>query len=287
MKNRFMRAVLLFTTSLLQAPLKVTKFNQVVQVNNKPCDAILYPELEVVKVVDELTKKFPKHAILFPRVDRLTHSKLVASLEKNGFLLVPTRPAHIYDPATPYMRRSHTKRDFSLLKKTACTFVSHDELTKEDLYRCHELYYKLFVEKHGRESPQLTSNYFLESHKNRWYTFFGLRNPDGTLDAFFCYEKLQGVMACGPLGYDTSKEQSLGLYRQLFAHSLKVAKEENLIFNFGGGNEQFKSARGSTRVIGYTAVYCDHLPLWRSLPWIFFGKLMRKTTENILNKQTF
>lgn len=289
-KVNWLRHFLNVVTTLFTLTFKTTKFDRVIQLNNKPCDAIVYPELsptEVESCVTQLKKQFPNHAIIFPRIDRLTSPTLVESLEANGFLMVPTRNVHIFHPENSYMKRSHTKRDFSLLKKQDFQFVEHDDISGNDLLRIYELYKMLFLEKHGRENPELTIEFFQKSHAHRWYTFFALRNPKGVIDAFLSYETHGNNMACGPLGYDTSQDKEVGLYRMIFAHSLKIADQHNYIFNFGGGNEHFKQNRGSRREIGYTAVYCKHLPLYRRFPWMLLETVGRKATIKILEKVTF
>ena len=289
-KVNWLRYLLNLSTSLFTITFKTTKFDRVIQLNNKPCDAIAYPELtssEIGHCITRLKDKFPKHAILFPRIDRLTSPTLVANLESNGFLMVPTRTVHIFHPQNLYLKRSHTKRDFSLLKKQNYTLVAHDKIDRNDLIRIYELYKLLFLEKHGRENPELTIDFFQKSHAYHWYTFFAFRNSMGVIDAFLSYETRGNVMACGPLGYDTSLEKNLGLYRMVFAQSLKIADRHQYIFNFGGGNEHFKMNRGSSREIGYTAVYCKHLPFYRRFPWKLLEVLGRKVTIKILQRVTF
>ncbi len=286
-ENLWIKYFLSGATTLLSFPFRLAKIDRVVQLNNKPCDAIAYPELSLSAIkscLAKLREEFPSHAILFPRIDRATSGPLLQHLESLGFLLIPTRLVHIFHPKVPYLKHSHVKRDMGLLKKSDYTFVAHHEITQADLVRIHALYEMLFVEKHGKESPQLTLQFFQNCHERQLYTFFALRNPQGTIDAFFSYETSGPVMACGPLGYDTSLPKELGLYRMLFAQSLKIASESGFVFNFGGGNEEFKMKRGSQREIGYTAVYCENLPVYRKIPWLMLAKLGHRVTVKILQK---
>ena len=286
----WLRRFLYLCTSLFQMWFRHAKFNQVIQVNNKPCDAITHPQLtqeEVAQCVKKLTERFPQHAVVFPRLDELTSPILFESLESNNFYMIPTRMVNIFRPDADYRKKSHSKRDRSLLKKSSYELVEHDEITKQDLERIHELYQMLFIDKHSEENPNLTPKFFNESHPFQWYTFFALRNTEGTIDAFFSYEVEENVMACGPLGYDTSKPQELGLYRMLFAHSLEIAHANHFIFNFGGGNDKFKVNRGSKREVGFTAVYAKHLPLYRRLPWWFLATAGKKVTVKILKRVLF
>jgi len=290
LKNKWLRNFLNIVTSIFQISFKMAKFNRVIQLNNKPCDAIVHPKLSTAHLeqsIEKLISRFPKHAILFPRLDQTSNPELFTSLVKTGFKMVPTRPVHLFHPDHHYMKRSHTKRDFALLRKSEYTLVSHDEITSVDLARIHELYQMLFIDKHTKENPNLTLDYFEKCHANGWYKFFAFRNPEGVIDAFLTYETQDNQMACGPLGYDTSKPKETGLYRLLFAKSLEIASDNHYIFNFGGGNEVFKINRGSLREVGYTAVYCKHLPLYRRIPWIFLSEVGRKITVKIFEKNLF
>lgn len=288
--NPWIRYFLLSATSLLSFPFKLANIDRVIQLNNKPCDAIIYPKLSIEALKEslgKLKKAFPRHAIIFPRIDRMTSPDLIKDLESLGFLLIPTRMVHIFHPSFPYLCQGHTKRDKNLLEKSHYRRISHEEINPSDLPRIHQLYTMLFVEKHGKESPKLTLDYIVNCHREKWYTFFALRNPEGAIDAFFSYETKDQIMATGPLGYDTSLPQKLGLYRILFSESLKIANDGGFIFNFGGGNEEFKVRRGSKREIGYTAVYCEGLPFYQTLPWKLLEKLGRKVTVKILRKVKF
>jgi len=286
----WLRHFLHLCTSFFSLTFKVAKFDRVVQLNNKPCDAITYPELTLEEVNGCLSKlhlTYPNHAIIFPRIDKFTSPILFENLSASGFLMIPTRTVHIFHSESGYLSRSHTKRDLALLRKRNYKYVAHEEMTSQDLFRIYELYKMLFLEKHGRENPELTMEFFEKSHAHRWYTFFGLRNGKGIIDAFLSYETKNQIMACGPLGYDTLQKQKVGLYRMIFAQSLKIAHAHHYIFNFGGGNEHFKMMRGSRREIGYTAVYCRHLPLYRQAPWLLLSTLGRSATIKILEKVTF
>ncbi len=289
-KGIWLKYFIMACTSGLSLIYRGAKINKVVQVNNKPADAIAYPKLtreEVKNCKKNLLAHFPDHSIIFPRIDKATSPELIGYLLEEGFWLVPTKTSHIYHPDGRQFKRSHTKRDFALLKKQPYTFVPHEELFENDLERIHELYLMLFIEKHTRENPDLTLNFFKESHKHEWYRYFGIRNKQGVIDGFFAYEVQDGVMACGPLGYDTLMPQSKGLYRMLFAHSLRIARENRWLFNFGGGNETFKMNRGSFREIAYTAVYCKHLPVYRRVPWWLMGKLGHRSIVKILRSALF
>ena len=90
-------------------------------------------------------------------------------------------------------------------------------------------------------------------------------------------------MICGPLGYDTRVDRKIGLYRQLVAICLKHASENHVIFNMGGGSDEFKLKRGSTQTLEYTAVYCRHLPFYRQLPWRVLSWACNKLLKKILN----
>ena len=111
-----------------------------------------------------------------------------------------------------------------------------------------------------------------------------MRNEAGIIDAFISYARLNGVMICGPLGYDTTKPRKLGLFRMIMSLSLKNAYQAKCFYNLGSGNEQFKMLRGSRREIEYNAVYCQHLPFYRCFPWMILSWCGRHIVLNVLKK---
>lgn len=264
------RSWLLLSVKTLDLLCKVTKINCVVQVNNNLNSLLKHPtsfSRLIPRLTSLLTQRYPQHAVLFFRVNKMLDESLLHVLQKQGYIVFPDRAAHLFLPGQPYMNRSYTKRDIALLNKTHYTIVPHDDLREKDVDRICELYRKLFIEKYSKFSPDYTRAFFHQAILHRWHHYTAWRHPNGQIDAFVSWFYRDQVMICGPLGYDTQKDKKAGLYRMSIAWCLKYAHEQQLIFNLGAGSDQFKLNRGSVKVLEYTAVYCRHLPLYRHIPW--------------------
>lgn len=285
--NFWVRALIYSFTTLFGGLFKRLNLNKVIQLNNTLLTINIHPQ-EVSKflpgIIQTLTQKYPTHAILWPRVNSSIDKDLYKELERNNFHLVPTKIVHIYDLNENYMKRSHTKRDLSLLKKSDYQIVRHDELAESDMVRIHELYQMLFIEKHVGYNPNLSLYYFKLCHQFRWFEFHALRNSDGIIDAFIAQVKKDNTMVCGPLGYDTEKPIKLGLYRMIIGLSLENAYSENCLYNLGSGNELFKLNRGSKREMEYNAVYYQHLPFYRRIPWKILAYAGQQFSRRIFKK---
>lgn len=276
--------------SLLGILLKSCKINKVVQVDNCLSSLNLHPRKitdSLENITKNLIKHFPQHVILLQNLNKTTDKELIKKLEYCGYRSVPTKLVHLYINDEEYMKRSHTKRDFSLLRNSSYNIVNHDELKHKDIERIHELYEKLFIEKHSEYNLKYTVNFFKRCWEKQWYTLTALRNPHGEIDAFISYKQLDNIMVCGPLGYDTSKPLKLGLYRMLFALNLKHAKKNKLIYNMGPANDIFKLNRGSIRVLDYYYVYCNHLSFYRRFPWMVLQWLYKYIVIKILQTNMF
>jgi len=263
---------------------KITRINQIVQVNNNLNSLLKHPK-KFNPLLPQLTKllirKYPHHAITYFRVNDHLNKDLLKTLRNNGYILFPDRMAHVFFPEKNFIKRSHTKRDISLLRKTNYQVVQHDQLLEADADQIAELYRKLFVEKHSKFNPVYTKAYFRQAIKNKWHHYVALRNPNGQIDAFISWFCKEDIMICGPLGYDTSVDQKTGLYRILVALCLQHSHENQLIFNMGGGSDVFKANRGSSKTLEYTAVYCKHLPFYRHIPWRIISWACNKMLSKI------
>lgn len=288
-KKMWVKALVLLNTGVMALLCRLTKFNQVVQVNNNLNSLIRHPKVfsnRLPGLTLKLIRRYPTHAINFFRVNEILDSELLSALKNAGYLIFPDRVAHVFFPEKDCIRRSHTKRDLSLLKKTSYTIVPHDELTSIDVNRLAQLYRKLFIEKHSKHNPVYTASYFREAVRNNWHHYTAFRNPDGRIDGFISWFIKDDIMVCGPLGYDNDVDRKTGIYRQLVALCLKYAHDNHIIFNMGGGSDEFKLNRGSVGTLEYTAVFCKHLPLYRQIPWRLLHWVCNKFLKKVVDESS-
>lgn len=269
-KAPWVKVALVLNSIFVSAVCRLCHVNQVMQVNNTFDSLLKHPELfcERLQQLNKLLlKKYPKHAILFFRVNQRLDAKLLDSLKANDYLVFPDRAAHVFDPVNQFIKRSRVKKDIAQLEKSEYQVVQQGELTRQDVIRICELYNDLFVGKHSKHNPHFTEQYFIDAVNNHWHHYVALRNPEGIIDAFISWYIKDGIMICGPIGYDTSVDVTVGLYRMSVVLALQYANQHNYVFNMGAGSDEFKRDRGSQRVLEYTAVYVKHLPFYRHLPW--------------------
>ena len=266
----WMKGLIYVFPRLFSVVFKSLKINKVVQVNNNLISFSNYSPFfcnNFESLLNVLVNSYQRHAILFPHVNEVIDHKLTESLRKFGFILIQNRATHLYDPASKYMNRTDVKKDLDLLKKSKYTVIRHEELTTADLDRIFELYQQLFIKKHTYYNPNFTKEYFYYSHKYRWNEYIALRNTEGIIDAYTAWCVQNNVMMATGCGYDLDQPRELGLYRMANVLGLQHADENNYLYNLGGGSDQFKLNRGSKKVTEYLAVYCDHLPFFRRIPW--------------------
>ncbi len=293
-KNNINNKKLKILVSLLSRPtgafFKIGKINKTIVVNNSLATGSFHPiflEKYIPEINYQLTKIYPFHAIMLPRINKTCNNELLINLIKNNYLLLPTGVVHLYDCKTDLMKNENLKSDLTLLKKSDYNVVLHDELTPLDVFRIHKLYELLFFKKHQTICPRYTVEYFIKCHKNRWYEFTALRNKEGVIDAFISSCKHQDLMVGGPSGYDIHKPKQLGFMRMLLALNLKKSYEEGCVYNAGASNDQFKRWRGSRPEIEYNAVYCEHLPCWRRIPWKLLSVMTNRILKPIFEKGLF
>lgn len=276
--NALLRTVATFALQSMGALFRLLKFNHVVQIHNTFGTSLLYSDFfhqQLSHIQSTFIRAYPQHALILPKINQVMYPELFDALKARGFLLIPVKPVHLFIKDDEYFKKRDLKRDIALLKKSQYDLLSHQQFSQDDLVRVHALYQMLFREKFSKSSPDFTPEFFAKAHANHWYTFEGLRSPEGRLDAFVMYEKNDKHMITGPLGYEFSVDQSVGLYRMIAALPLMRAYESGLLLDYGMGNEHYKMNRGSQRVTAYDAVYVGHLPWYRQLPW----KVIHKASQ--------
>ncbi len=289
-KKNWVKLSVLLNTVLMGLICRITKLNKIVQINNN-LNATLIHSPQFYSLLPEITDKivnhYPKHAVVFIRVNNMLDIQLLETLKKNDYLVFHDRSSHVFFPENNFQNRTDTKKDFDLLKKSNYMLVHHEELLISDAKRLSELYQMLFIGKHSKSNPLYTEDYFKLAIQHHWHHYTALRNKEGRIDAFSSWVEKGNNMSCGPMGYDTTVDIKVGLYRQAVALYLMHAHEKQLIFNMGGGSDKFKLNRGSTKTLEYTAVYYKHLPFYRHVPWKIFHWAFNKFFKKIMQNEVF
>ncbi|MBX2821936.1 MAG: hypothetical protein KTR29_19735 [Rhodothermaceae bacterium] len=251
--------------------LKKARINKVVSVNNWMLSTNLYPAWDgggLQEMRQVLEQEFPDHAFMFRSLNRHTNARLIDVFLQNGFMIVPSRQVYVFDQKlSSFIRRTNTKRDMKVLKKTKYEVVDHEYLGQNDYSRMVELYNLLYLEKYSLHNPQLTEQCVAYWHRKKLFTMMGLRNKEGILDGVIGFFEVNGVMSAPLVGYDTSVPRERALYRMLMALALRRANDEGKVLNMSSGAPDFKRVRGGEPFIEYSAVYIHHLSWPRQFVW--------------------
>jgi hypothetical protein len=210
---------------------------------------------------------FTGHALVVKNVHDREKAELPGLFLEAGFRLIPSRKIYFFDGReAAFMARSNVKQDLNALRKlTEYRTVEHDEFSLDDAPRIARLYEMLYLEKHSRLNPAYTPFFVRNALEKRFLEFRGLRHKTGRIDAVFGCFKRGGIVTTPFVGYDTSVNQEVGLYRLLVAMLLKRVAEEGMLLNFSSGAGEFKRRRGGQGCIEFNAVYVRHLSARRRL----------------------
>jgi hypothetical protein len=271
------------------------QFDKVVMVNNWLLSTNLYPVLTVNQICATskfLQATFPEHAILFRSVDPHGNRLLHGTLRTLGFQMVFSRQVYYMDVRDPRITsKKQFKIDLSKHRKSEYALVDGAELTQADLRRVRELYNDLYLEKYSCHNPQFTEDFLRLAHDQQLLTLKAFRKA-GRIDAalgYFWRTSAAGhtVMTQPLFGYDTNLPQSLGLYRLLSTQIALEGIKYHRLVHCSAGVGEFKRLRGAVPSLEYNAVYHQHLPRRRQLPWCVLKSLMDKLAIPIIQKYGF
>lgn len=249
--------------------LRASKINRSLHVNNWLFSTNLTPELnqkQLGALVEALVDEYPKHAIVFRSVNAWNPDTLDCFVA-SGFTPLFSRQIFMLDSKTdePFKER-HMKKDVQLLQTSGYKIVHPSALTTKDAARIAELYHALNIHKHSRQNPQFNERFTGMSIQNQALRFTCLEK-DGVIDAVYgCYDD-GSAMVAPFFGYDTSKPESLGLYRQICAAAVLEAHEKGLLYNQSSGASEFKTRRKATPVLEYHMIFTRHLNSFRRAAW--------------------
>jgi hypothetical protein len=182
-------------------------------------------------------------------------------LVEAGYKLAAFRQIYVYDRLEEtYLSHEDVERDHKILRKTPYRVVQNHEFGEEHYQRMAELYDMVYCQKHSHHNPAYTPDCIRVCHRGGVMRFLGLRSTDGRLDGVLGLLSIPGTTpVCPILGYDTTLDRRLGLFRMIIALIFKAALAEGWNVNLGGANAKFKRNRGGQPIIEYKANYSRHL----------------------------
>jgi len=269
--------------------LKLAKINQTLSINNWLVSTNLPPKWSaetIPQLTHDLIQRYPEYSFSIRSLNEHNNLELMGALKASGWLLIPARQVYLFDNTERrWWKRSHTKRDQSLLRNTHLERVLPHEHQKEDFDDIYDCFNMLFIEKHSQFNPQFTALFLYQMHKNGLMTFHSFRDPvSQKIIASIAIFTQQDIITTPIVGYDTSLPKELGLYRLLMAVLMKQTYETGQMMNLSSGAGGFKRARGGVATIEYTAFYTEHLSCRRKVIMSLFAKLLNKYGPKVLQE---
>jgi hypothetical protein len=245
------------------AALRRARINRSVVVNNWMLSTNLYPlqwKPDVPALTATLTRAYPDHAIIFRSLNRWTNAALLDRLVGAGYKLVASRQVYAYDRLNAtWLPRSNVVHDRRLLRQSAYRVVQHEDIAESDYGRIAGLYEALYRQKYPIHNPAFTAEYMRLCHRRAVMRFAGLRAADGRLDGVVGLFGVGDILTAPIVGYDTSLDRRLGLYRLLMLLPFLAALACGAAINLSAGAAAFKRLRGGRPVLEYSAIFDRHL----------------------------
>lgn len=228
--------------------------------------------LSIVSVVDEIRRLVdlhPEYALLIRCVPEVMKDALQEEA-KDLLEFFKVRKIFYFDGrAAEFLKKDVVKRDLKLLARDDYEIVRGADFKAQDADRCAELYGKLYLEKHSRLNPSYTSEFVRLCMREGPLELVALRSKEsGQLDAVVGWLYAEEELSTPFMGYDTSLPVEWGLYRRLFALTLKEASQRGCLLNFSSGASEFKRRRGGQERWEYSAFAIRHLPRYRQWPFL-------------------
>ncbi len=255
---------------------KAFSINKTVIVNNWLLSTNLYPDLSAVQIeaiTQHLQRAFPDHAIAFRSINAFNHKDIVPTFQAQGYQMFGSRQVYLSDlkpESLPSKQRQRMKRylkqDLKLLETHGYQVIDATNITTKDIPRIVELYHLLYLQKYSFNNPQFNENFIAMVRDGHFLELRGLYK-DGKIDGILGFFVVNGFVTTPLLGYDTNLPKELGLYRMLTAWMTREARQRGLIYHQSAGVASFKRRRGFSGSIEYTAVFHQHLPIYRRFGW--------------------
>jgi hypothetical protein len=224
---------------------------------------------EIAALTRSLASRFPTHALVFRTLESgPDEDPLLQRLEEAGYRRVYYRPVYLFDGSGQARRTPRdVVNDMRLLRTTDLRTRSLEKDDACDPERLAALYRHLYIDRYTPLNPAYNATFFRIARESGFIRFQTLH---GERIEGFASHYVQGArMTAAMCGYDTTRDQRMGLYRLVTAVLIRAARENRRVLNLSGGVGRFKMNRGAVAVPECEAVFDRHLPSRRRVGWAF------------------
>lgn len=277
-ENKFLRTMVSHILKGVGHLVRKGKINSVVYVNNWLFSTDLYPDgldaKKIQEIIHYLKVKFPHHAISFRSLNPITTPHLKQDIRNLRLQEIATRQVYITDATNEEIFKTRIlKSDLKLMRESGYQIIEEEELKKDDAKKLLALYRTLYLDQHSTLNPQFNENYMQLALMDGLLKIRAIKK-EGSIDGVVGFYERGKVMMCPFLGYDKNHPQGSAIYRVLSTTLLLEAKKRGLLFNQSAGASFYKKTRRAEGCIETMAVYTDHLPIKRRIPWIVLKNLI-------------
>ena len=268
--------------AILSLWLKLAAIDRNLTINNWLFSTNIHPNWtdDSLDSFTSLSTSHPNHALMIRSLNSVQNADLIDQLHQRGWWMLPARQVYLFtaEQALARKKRNNNQNDRRLLRKTHLIHVLPKEHTLRDFPQMHQVFKKLFIDKHSQYNPQYSADYFWQLHQAGLVEFHSLRDPQsgnivGTMGLFSQHQ----TVTLPIIGYDTDLPKEWGIYRLLIAKLMGLVEQREQLLNLSSGAGEFKRQRGGEPVIEYSAVYLNHLPYFRRQLLKSFIRLMQIT----------
>lgn len=233
---------------------------------------------QLMALMSFLKQHYPTHAFIAKNMDALLQETKLVQLEKQGFIRQINREIHWFDPRLPLTKkhRQNIQRDLAMLDHTGYTINDEINLNEADIFRMHQLYTGLYLEKHSTLNAGYTPAWFKLLLHNQLMSVRCIREADGNLIGFVMYYRSDGVIHPQIVGYDITRTTNQSPYRPLVASLIQDARQTNQLLFLSSGVAKFKKNRGTRTYYEYDAIYYAHLRVGNRMLWKLLHVLYQK-----------
>jgi len=273
---------LILLIKAIRAVFRQAALDRVVHVNNWMLSTNIYPSdwngENLAAIKNRLIEQFPSYAIAFRSLNEASNAPLIAELESQGFMRVPSRQVYLFDFLSAQLQKNpvhhNCKLDEKLLQKSCYKIIDGKSLGADSFKRLEELYNLLYLKKYCRLNPQYSAEWLKAGCDNGWLELQVLQHESGTIDGVVGWFSEGDLITAPIVGYDTNLSPAIGLYRMLTHLCIARARQQKKILNFSSGAAHFKRLRGGQAAIEYTLVYVEHLPFYQACAWHLLGAIL-------------